>query len=112
MRWAGIIGYSREEEVRPGIWEDVITEVEAFGEVQNTTAALRDGDGVLPTATVTTAISVITNGSRVPLSGIRYVTYSGVRWQIASAVHQPPRYVIYLGEEYHGPTPGSTPDTP
>lgn len=109
MRWAGKVGYSVLTEVKPGIWEDVITEVDAFGEMTESNEALDSGDTVLPQYRVTTSISIITDGQRVPLAGIRYVTKYGQRWQISTMVRQPPRIVLYPGEEYNGPLPAGTP---
>jgi hypothetical protein len=112
MRWAGRVGYSALTEVKPGIWEDVITEVDAFGELTQKNEALDSGDAVLPQYRVTTSVSIITDGKRVPLAGIRYFTMEGKRWQLSTMVRQPPRIVLYPGEEYNGPLPESTPVDP
>lgn len=111
MRWAGKIGYTQNTEIKPGIWDDVITEVSAMGDLVQTTEVLRS-EGVLGETATTTSISVVTDGKRVPLNKIKYVTFDGVRWQIASMVRQPPRLVIYLGEEYNGPLPEPAPVEP
>lgn len=108
MRWAGKIGYARETEIKPGIWDDVVVEVNAMGDLVQRTEVLR-GESVLGETATTTSISVLANGKRFLLHEIKYVTNGGVRWQIASVVHQPPRLVIYLGEVYRGPEPTPPP---
>ena len=75
-----------------------------MGDLLQTTSVLRSDDNVLGTVATTTSISIVSNGLRVPLSSIKYVTFDGANWQITSVVRQPPRLVMYLGEEYRGPT--------
>lgn len=111
MRWAGKIGYARNVEVKPGIWEDVVTEVDAMGNLEQTTEVLR-GEGVLGETATTTSISVVADARRFRPDEIKYITKDGVRWQKASVVHQPPRLVIYLGEVYRGPLPVGAPSGP
>ena len=106
MRYSGKLGMSQQTEVRPGIYEDVITEVPVLGTVNQVTSVLDGGDRVLPDYSTTTNIEVPARsvGER-DNSDIRYITYKGKRWQIASIVEQPPKIVIYIGEVYNGPTP-------
>ncbi len=103
MRWSGLLGYAQVTEVKSGVWEDVITEVEALGELIQRTEALDSGDTVLPQYRTTTSVSVLTGEDRVPGATIRFITLRGKAWLIASVVRQHPRDVIYIGEEYHGP---------
>ena len=39
-------------------------------------------------------------------SMLRYVTWLGKRWQIASTVTDYPHLTFFIREEYHGPVPG------
>jgi len=109
MRWAGKVGYAVVTEITPGHWEDVITEVDAFGELTEQNESINGADAVLPQYRVTTSVSIITDGKRVPLAGIRYFTIRGTRWQLSTMVRQPPRIVLYPGEEYNGPLPADSP---
>lgn len=106
MRFAGMIGFSKPVEKAPDVMEDVITEVEYMGDVVQRTEAFRTAQSVLPEYRLTTSVSVLADEH---LTGnyraIRYVTYLGDRWEVASAVMQYPRLVLYLGEPYHGPAP-------
>lgn len=104
MRYSGKLGLAQQQEVRPGIYEDVIVEVPVLGTVNQTTAVLEGGDRVLPGYSTTTNIEVPARavGPR-DNSDIRYITFKGERWQIASVVDQPPKIVIYVGEVYRGP---------
>lgn len=106
MRYSGKLGIVQQTEVRPGIWEEVVTEVPVLGTVKQRTEVLSGNGSVLPEYQTTTSISVPARGvGPQNNSGIRYVTYKGDRWQIRSIVDEPPRIVIYIGEVYRGPTP-------
>lgn len=107
MRYSGKLGLVQQTEVRPGIWEETVTEVSVLGEVRQRTEVLDSGDAILPRYRTTTSISVPARGvGPRDNSMIRYITYKGDRWQIASIVDEPPRIVVYIGEVYRGPTPG------
>lgn len=106
MRYSGKIGYAVPTETAPGVWEDVITEVAALGDVVQRTEVLEGTDSVIPSYRTTTSISVPSGGVlKERYNDLRYVTYMGKNWTISSAVLQPPRLIIYIGEVYNGPTP-------
>lgn len=105
MRYSGKLGIVEQTEVRPGIWEETVTEVPVLGVVRQRTEVLDGSDSVLPSYRTTTSISVPARGVGPLLNtNIRYITYKGIRWQINTIVDEPPRIVIYIGEVYNGPT--------
>lgn len=106
MRYSGKLGLVEQLEVRPGIWEEVVTEVPVLGTVRQRTEVLNGEGSVLPEYGTTTSISVPARGvGPQDNSMIRYITYKGLRWQITTIVDEPPRIVCYIGEMYRGPTP-------
>lgn len=106
MRYSGKLGIVEQKEVRPGIWEEVVTEEPVLGTLEQRTEVLDGSSEVLPRYTTSTSISVPARGVGLQdNSVIRYITLRGNRWQIASIVDKPPRIVIYVGEKYNGPTP-------
>lgn len=106
MRYSGAIGIAVQTEKSPGIWEDTITEVPKLGDVVQRTEVLGSADSVLPQYRTTTSISVLSDGVlKENYENLRYVTYMGKRWTIASAVIDAPRLVLYIGEVYNGPIP-------
>lgn len=107
MRYSGKIGYAVQTEISPGVWEDTITERAKLGTVENRTEALSVQGSVLPEYKTTTAVSVLSDGVLAEnYENLRYVSYMGKNWSIASAVFQYPNLVLYIGEVYNGPTPG------
>jgi hypothetical protein len=107
MRYSGKLGIAEQTEDPPGVWEETITEVDILGAVEQRTEVLNSSDSVLPQYTTTTSLSVLSRPE--PHSSFRYVTYLGKRWEIASITSDYPKIVIYIGKEYHGPTPEPTP---
>lgn len=111
---AGIkIGSATNQEVRPGIWEDVITERPALADIEQRTEAFNVEGNIIPEYRTTTSVSVLSQGAiKVNYSDLRYVLYAGVRWAPSTVVVDPPRMIIYLGEVYNGPLPGEPPVDP
>lgn len=105
MRYHGKIGLADQKEISPGVWDDVITEVERFGTVVQSTETFDQVDSILPRVRTTTSVSVLDEGVLIDRQDdIRYVWFRGKRWSVASIVTQYPRIVIYLGERYNGPS--------
>lgn len=106
MRYSGNFGFGEPAETAPGVWEDVVTERPYLGDVKQSTEAFSVAGSVLPQYRTNTSVSVLSDGVlREKYTHLRYVTYMGQKWTIASCVHEPPRIVIYMGEVYNGPTP-------
>lgn len=106
MLYSGKFGYAVSTEVRPGIWEDVITERDHLGKVEQRTEVVGLEDSVLPSLRTTTSISVRSDGAhKVTYANLRYVIFQGVRWSPSSVVVDGPNLTVFIGEVYNGPTP-------
>lgn len=114
MRYSGRLGIVEEQEVRPGVWEEVVTEQKVLGTMENTVAEARVIDGeIIPRITSTRSVSVPARGvGQRDNRSIRYATWAGRRWTITSVVDQYPNIVCYFGEVYSGPLPAGAPDGP
>jgi len=106
MRYSGKLGIVQQTETSPGVWEETITEHDVLGTMKQRSETLELGDNVLPRASTTTSVSLLARGvGPMNNSMLRYLTHAGKRWTINSIVDQPPKLVLYFGEEYNGPTP-------
>jgi hypothetical protein len=113
MRAAVSLGLAETQQVRPGIWEDVITELPKLADIAQRTETFETEGNIIPTYKTSTTVSVLSYGPIKPdYSNLRYVLYAGERWIISSVVHAPPRLTIYIGEVYSGPTPSGAPGDP
>lgn len=107
MRYFGKLGIAQQVEKSPGVWDEVITEVDAIGTIKQRTDTLQLEGTINIVHKTTTSVSVPARGvGPRDNSDIRYVTHVGKRWVASSVVDEYPQIVIFFGEEYHGPIPG------
>lgn len=111
MRFYGVVGYATQTEIRPGVWEDSITEKPYFGDVIRPARQVEPGEGVNDNLTVTHSISVVADAFATEhFFAIRYVRWSGILWKVTEVEVQRPRLILRLGGVYNGPVPA--PDSP
>ena len=105
MRYSGKIGFAQNLEVAPGVYDDVITEREYFGDLLQRTEAFNVEGSVLPQYRTNTSVSVLLDGLLVEnYDNIRYISLMGKNWTVSSVVFVHPRITLFVGEVYGGPT--------
>ncbi len=107
-RFCGEIGYGEtvENPSGSGVWEDVITERKAYGDIVRNTRRLQDGGYLNDDLTVSNSISVVADAySNEHFFAIRYVVWAGTKWKVSTVDVERPRLILSLGEVYNGPTP-------
>lgn len=110
-KFFGAVGYGEAVEKRPGIFEDVVTERNLYGDVIRNTRRLQDGEGVNDDIAVNNSISVVADEyANNHFHAIRYVRWAGALWKVVEVEEQRPRLILRLGGVYNGPTPN--PSTP
>lgn len=106
-KYFGEIGYAETVEIRPGVWEDVITERRYYGDIVRNTRRLQDGEGLNPDITVQNSISVVADPyANNHFFAIRYIRWAGALWTVSDVEVKSPRLILRLGGVYNGPTPG------
>jgi hypothetical protein len=106
MRFFGKVGYADSTETSPGVWEDVITEADYYGDVIRNTKQSDVGDQLNADIRVGNDISIVADDDATQnFMNIAYVEWMGVRWTVTSVEVKPPRLILSLGEVYNGPTP-------
>jgi hypothetical protein len=104
-RFFGKLGYGHSVEMRPGVWEDVITEKPYFGDVLQNTRRLSDDQKVNSDITLTNNLSVVADAyANENFFAIRYAQWNGALWIVTSVQVQRPRLILELGGVYNGPT--------
>ena len=97
------IGYATSTETSPGVFTDVITEREYYGDVIREAKNWVDKAQVNDDLTISNRISIIAdNFAYENFSGMRYVIWSGVYWKVSSIEIQRPRIILSLGGIYNG----------
>lgn len=104
-RFAGVIGYGEQVEIRPDVWEEgIVYEKRYFGDVLQTTRRADDGGSVNPELSVTNTISIVADAyANGNFFKMRYLVWNGVYWVVESVEVKPPRLVVRLGGVYSGP---------
>lgn len=104
-RFFGIVGYGKNEEVRPGVWDDVIVERKYYGDVVRNSLSVENADKVNDNRTVGNSISILADDDAYnSFMDILYVQWMGRNWEVSNIDVQPPRLVLRLGGVYTGPT--------
>lgn len=104
-KYHGKIGFVTFAEKTPGVDEEIPVEREYFGEVLKVNKRWDTASSVLPELTINNQISIVADQyARDNLFAIRYITWMGTRWNIASVDVQHPRLILSIGGVYNGPT--------
>lgn len=109
-RFYGRVGFGHTVEVRPGVWEDVITERKLYGDVLRPGRSFEEGDKVHRDVRMTNRLSVLAdNYVNENIAAIRFVEWKGVLWYITKIDEERPRLILSLGEVYNGPIAEAAP---
>lgn len=105
-RFFGVVGYGASEETSPGVWSDVITEREYYGDVTYTLRRLQEADKLNSDIVTSNAISIVADAYAIEnFVAIRYVNWAGTLWTVNTVEVQSPRLILRLGGVYNGPIP-------
>lgn len=109
-RFAGKVGYGVTLESPPdsGVFLPAITERPYFGDVVRSGRRLRQGEALNKDLSMANTISIVADPyANENFTAIVYVEWMGKLWTVDTVVVEYPRLILYLGEVYNGPTPGS-----
>lgn len=103
-RFYGVVGYGETAETAPGVWKEVYTERNYYGDVQNYTRRLESSAVINDGISVTNVISIIADPYAYEhFASIRYVKWMGVAWKVSSVEVNRPRLILTLGGIDNGP---------
>lgn len=97
-KYFGKIGFADLNLVSPGVYEDVITEYEYYGDLIRNTRRLQTGDKVNDDIEISNQISIVADPYALKnFHTIRYAVYMGIKWKVTSVEVQFPRLILTLG---------------
>lgn len=104
-KFYGKIGYAESVEIRPGVWEDTITERPYSGDtVQNNSRWNTNPDTVNDDIKLSDKLSIVADPyANQNFQQMRYVEYMGGLWKIVGVEVARPRLLLTLGGVYNGP---------
>lgn len=102
-KFYGKIGYGETKEVKPGVWDEVITERLYFGDVNKLSRRLRTDDKVIDNINISNEISILADPFAYEnFSTIKYVEYMGAKWKVTNVEVKFPRLTLVTGGIYNG----------
>lgn len=102
-KFSGMIGYAEERETAPGVYEQIITERPALGDVIRNSRKLEKGESVNDDISLSNRISMIADPyAATHFFGIRYISWMGTKWKVSDVEVTPPRLILTVGGVYNG----------
>lgn len=110
-KYFGKIGFASTEEIAPGVWEEIITEREYFGDVTRRNRRLQPAEKVNDNIEINNDISIVADPYAYQnIYAIRYLWWMDTRWEVNNVTVEYPRLTLSIGGLYNGPfaSDGST----
>ena len=102
-KFYGAIGYAVNEETKPGVWMEKITEHMYYGDLTRNTRKLQSTDQLNDNINVANEISIIADPFAYEnFHSMKYVEFMGAKWKITSVEVQYPRLILTVGGVYNG----------
>ena len=98
-KWFGKIGFAETKETKPGIWEEIITVREYYGDVTRNTRRFQSSENLNDNIVVSNDISIVADPYAIQnFHSIRYIEFMGAKWKINNAEVSYPRLILTLGD--------------
>lgn len=102
-KFYGKIGYGVTSEIRPGVWDETITERSYYGDVNKLSRRLESSDKVIDDITISNEISILADPFAYEnFHTMKYVEYMGAKWKINKIEVRFPRLTLVTGGVYNG----------
>lgn len=101
-KWFGKIGFSETKETKPGVWEEIITVREYYGDVTRNTRRFQSSENLNDNIVVSNDISIVADPYAIQnFHSIRYIEFMGTKWKIDNVEVSYPRLILTLGAIYN-----------
>lgn len=98
-KWFGKIGFAETKETSPGVWEEIITVREYYGDVTRNTRRFQSSENLNDNIVVSNDISIVADPYAIQnFHAMRYIEFIGVKWKINNVEVSYPRLILTLGE--------------
>lgn len=105
-KFYGPIGYAVSVQTAPGVWTDVITEHNYYGDFVKNTTRIKENENLNDNLVLDNRLSIVgTMYAYDNYQAMRYVKWMGALWKISSVDVQRPRLILSIGSVYNGPVP-------
>ena len=101
-KFYGKVGYADTSETAPGVWTEVITEREYYGDVLRISRRLQSTDQLNDDIIIDNEFSIISDPfAQQNFHTMRYIEWMGVKWKITKVNVQSPRLILSVGGVYN-----------
>lgn len=102
-KFYGKVGFVKDMEVTPGVWQHVTTERNYYGDVIRLDRRWDKANEVNDHITLSEEINIVADTYLLDnLSYIKYVEVYGSKWKVSTITPAYPRIRLALGGEYNG----------
>lgn len=102
-KWYGKVGYVKDIETEPGIWETVATERPYYGDVLKYINKWTTSSGLNDNVDVNNQISIVADPFAYQnFSTIKYIEFMDTVWEVTSIEPQYPRLLLTIGGLWNG----------
>ena len=102
-KFYGKVGFVVSTETSPGVWTDVATEKDYYGDRMDLSQRWQSADKLNDNSIIKEKISILADAfANEHFSSIKYVEWMGVKWKVVEVTPQRPRILLTLGGEYNG----------
>lgn len=104
-RFYGKVGYLTTQETGEGIFSEVITEKDYYGDVIRATKRWENSGNFNDNLAISNIFSIVADAFAMQnVQNIRYILWEGVSWKVISIEIQRPRLILTVGGVYNVPT--------
>ena len=101
-KFYGKIGYAERKETAPGVWRDVVTEREYYGDVLANSRRYESGEHLNDDLNINNRFSIVSDAYAVQhFYLMKYVEWMGTKWKISAVEVQHPRLILTVGGVYN-----------
>ena len=106
MKFSGMIGFVRSEEVNTGVWKHIPEEKHYKGDVLRKIVKWQPAEKATDDININNQISIVANPYVYEhLHEIRYIVWHNVAWKVVSIEDKRPRVILEIGGVYNGKRP-------
>lgn len=101
-KFYGKVGYADTSETAPGVWTEVITEREYYGDVLRISRRLQSTDQLNDDIIIDNEFSIVADHFAYQnFHTMRYIEWMGAKWKITKVNVQSPRLILSVGGVYN-----------
>lgn len=102
MKYYGAVGYAETTQTSAGVWEEVITERQYYGDILQVHRRLDGSQQINDDISISNKVSIVADPFALNnFVNIRYITWLNQKWKVSEVSVETPRLVLSLGGLYN-----------